>query len=86
MGTRTVRLDEEAERALEEIMRSTGLSVSAALKQGLSVLREEIARSASVTPYEVFEKLDLGDGGYAVAPAREAKQSLRETIARKHRP
>ena len=84
MTTRTVRLDDEAEKALEEITRATGLSVSAALKKGLSALREEIARNASTTPYEVYEKLVLGPGGYAVAPAREAKRSLRDTIARKH--
>jgi len=84
MATRTVRLDDEAEKTLEEITPATGLSVSAALKKGLSALREEIARNASATPYEVYEKLDLGAGGYTVAPARRAKRALRDTIARKH--
>ena len=35
MSTRTVRLDEESEQALEEVRQQTGRSVSAALKQGL---------------------------------------------------
>ena len=85
MGTRTVRLDDEAEKSLEEITRVTGLSVSAALKKGLIVLREEIARNASDTPYKVYEQLDLGAGGYAAAPARDSKQALRKLLERKHR-
>ena len=84
MGTRTVRLDDEAEKSLEEITRVTGLSVSAALKKGLVLLREEVARNASATPYKVYEQLDLGAGGYAAAPARVSKQTLRKLLERKH--
>ena len=84
MGTRTVRLDAEAEKSLDEITKATGLSVSAALKKGLIVLRDEVSRNASATPYDVYEKLDLGSGGYAVVSASEAKQTLRSVIARKH--
>ncbi len=43
MGMRTVRLDEEAEKALAHIVRSTGLSISGALKQGLLVLHAQLA-------------------------------------------
>jgi hypothetical protein len=35
MGTRTVRLDDEAERTLERLRTITGLSISEILKQGL---------------------------------------------------
>ena len=52
MRTTTVPLDDEAEKTLAEITRVTGLSVSAALKKGLIVLREEIARNASATPLQ----------------------------------
>ena len=83
MGTRTVRLDEEAEKSLEEITRSTGLSVSAALKKGLIVLREEVARKASATSYEIYSQLDLGPGGYAASPSDQTNQKLRDAIKRK---
>ena len=85
MGTRTVRLDDETEKTLEEITRVTGLSVSAALKKGLIALREEVARNASASPYEIYEQLDLGVGGYAIAAARDAKQAVRKAIGRKHK-
>jgi hypothetical protein len=35
MASRTVRLDRETEKVLEQIVRATGLSLSAALQQGL---------------------------------------------------
>ncbi|MGI9331893.1 MAG: hypothetical protein ACR2RL_01930 [Gammaproteobacteria bacterium] len=83
MGTKTVRLDEETEQALVEIRAVTGLSVSAALKRGLLVLREDIAQEASTTPFDVYAALDLGPGGYAQAPARRAKSAVRAVIGRK---
>lgn len=53
MVTRTVRLDSESEKILEEISRSTGLSASAALKRGLRALRAEIAKEALRPSYEI---------------------------------
>ena len=44
MGIRTVRLDQEAEKALAEIVTATGLSVSAAVKKGLLALRNDSVR------------------------------------------
>ena len=41
MGIRTVRLDEETEKVLAEIVTATGLSVSGAMKKGLRVLLME---------------------------------------------
>jgi len=35
VATRTVRLDDEAEAALQQIHKATGLPISEALKQGL---------------------------------------------------
>ncbi len=39
---------------------------------------------AATRPYEVYHRLDLGPGGYAVAPARGAKAVLARVIAAKH--
>jgi hypothetical protein len=83
MGTRTVRLDEETEQTLGEIRAMTGLSVSAALKRGLMVLREDIAKEVSTTPFEIYATLDLGPGGYAAGPAKRAKGAVRDVIRRK---
>lgn len=85
MGTRTVRLDEESERLLADIRRATGLSVSDALKRGLVALRDVLAARTAAEPFAVYERLDLGAGGYARAPARQAKRAVREVVRRKHR-
>lgn len=39
MATRTVRLDDEAEAALQQIRDATGLPISEALKRGLQTLK-----------------------------------------------
>lgn len=82
MSTRTVRLDEESERALAEVCRETGMSVSDALKAGLVAVRQGLKEAASTDPWSVYRVLDLGPGGYARAPARRAKQSLRRVIGK----
>ena len=83
MGVRTVRLDEEAEQALAYIVHTTGLSVSGALQQGLLALREQLAQPAHRTPYDIYAALDLGPGGYAIAPSTETRRGVREAIKRK---
>ena len=83
MGTRTVRLNAACELKLEEVCKRTGLSVSEVLRRGIEAYAASVDQSAE-TPYEVFSRLDLGPGGYAVAPAREAKQAVARVIRRKH--
>ena len=85
MGIRTVRLDEEAEKALAQIVTVTGLSVSAAMKKGLLVLRNNAVRDAQRAPYDIYKELDLGPGGYAVAPATQTRRGVRAAIRRKLR-
>lgn len=86
MATRTVRLDEEAERALQEVRDATGLPISEALKRGLRVLKAELEATAARAPYEIYREIDLGAGGYALGPARRAKATVRESIRKKFRP
>lgn len=83
MATRTVRLDDEAERILEQLVRTTGLSISAVFKQGLIAYREQIARPAGRPAYEIYEELDLGPGGYALAPSTESRRGVQEALRRK---
>lgn len=85
MGIRTVRLDDETEKALEQIVTATGLSVSGAMKKGLLVLRNEVAREAERVPYDIYKELDLGPGGDAIAPATQTRRGVRTALRRKLR-
>ncbi len=84
MATRTVRLDDEAEEALRQIRERTGLPISEALKRGLRSLQKEIAEQPKPTAWEIYKQLDIGPGGYAIAPARDYKRALREKLRKKH--
>ena len=83
MSTRTVRLDEETEKVLHQIVQITGLSVSSVLKKGVLALREDIGRHTQRLPYDVYKELDLGPGGYASAPSTESRRGVREAIRKK---
>jgi hypothetical protein len=85
MATRTVRLDLEAEKALREVQAATGLPISEALKRGLRSLQEQVRREAGRTPYDVYQELDLGPGGYAVAPSTDTRRGVRLALKRKLR-
>jgi hypothetical protein len=85
MATRTVRLDAEAESALREIRQATGLPISEALKRGLRSLHEQVAREAGRSPFDVYDQLDLGPGGYAVGPSTDTRRAVREAVKRKLR-
>ena len=85
MAIRTVRLDEETEQALAEIRAVTGLPISEALKRGLRALQEQVREHADRLPYDVYREMDLGEGGYAVAPSTEVRRGVRAAIKRKLR-
>lgn len=85
MATRTVRLNAEEERALEELVRKTQLPVSEILRRGLQALEREAAERAPRAAFEIYRHLDLGPGGYSNRPATESRQGAREAILRKHR-
>ena len=81
MATRTVRLDDETEQVLEEIRAATGLPISEALKLGLRTLQDQL-RSGEMTrsPYEIYRELDLGPGGYAIAPSTDVRAAVRRRL------
>ena len=83
MSTRTVRLDPEAEKALGAIRRATGLSISESLKRGLAALQREIRGGATSAAWEVYRRLDLGPGGYAVAPSDAGRAAIRAVIEKR---
>jgi len=83
MATRTVRLDDEEEAALLRIRKATGLPVSEALRSGLRTLQERVERKTRQKPYDVYKELDLGPGGYAIAPSTDTRRGVAEAIRRK---
>jgi hypothetical protein len=85
MATRTVRLDDEAEAALQQIRDITGLPISEALKQGLQSLRRQVRDDAQRRPFDVFRQLDLGPGGYANAPSTETRRGVAAALRKKFR-
>lgn len=85
MGLRTVRLDDETEKVLKQVTKKTGWSVSTALKRGVLVLREEVDRSSQRPAFEIYRRLDLGPGGYALAPSTETRRGMQIALRRKAR-
>ncbi len=84
MATRTVRLDEEAEKVLDEVRAATGLPISEALKEGLRSLQHRLKDSEPVrAPYDIYRELDLGPGGYAIGPSTDARAAVRKLLKNK---
>lgn len=85
MPIRTVRLDDDAEKALQEVRDATGLPMSEVLKRGLRALRERVKQEATRTPFDIYQELDLGPGGYAVAPSTAVRRGVRKALRKKLR-
>jgi hypothetical protein len=80
-----VRLDDEAEAALQQIRDATGLPISEALNRALQALKERVEQQSELTPYDVYKQLDLGSGGYAVEPSTDARSTVIAAIRKKLR-
>jgi hypothetical protein len=85
MATRTVRLDKETERALAEVRQATGLPISAVLKRGIRVLRDQVREGVGGSAADIYRELDLGPGGYAIAPSSDVKRAIRRAVKNKLR-
>jgi hypothetical protein len=82
MSLRTVRLDDEAEKVLEQVRKKTGWSVSTALKRGVLVLRDEVGRRSQQSAFDIYRRLDLGPGGYAIAPSTDTRRGMQLALRR----
>jgi len=58
---------------------------SFALKAGLVAVQEALQEQASGDAWLVYKSLDLGPGGYSLAPARRAKEAPPGLLARPRR-
>ena len=80
-----MRLDDEAEAVLQQIRDVTGLPISEALKQGLRSLKQRVGEESARRPYDLYQQLDLGPGGYAVAPSTETRRGVATVLRKKLR-
>ncbi len=85
MGLRTVRLDDETEKVLTLVRKKTGWSISATFKHGVLALGDEVRRSTTRSTFDIYRQLDLGPGGYAVAPSTETRRGMQLALKRKSR-
>lgn len=85
MATRTVRLDDEDEAILREMVEATGLSVSGVLKRGLMAARDSLRAESLSRPWDVYCELDLGPGGTSKGSARSAKRDVRSLLQERAR-
>jgi hypothetical protein len=84
MAVWKVRLDEDGERILTALARDAGLSVSAVFKQGLLALRDK-RMAGYPNANEIYRQLDLGPGGYALAPSTETCHGVEQALCRQRR-
>jgi hypothetical protein len=85
MATRTVRLDDDAEKTLRQIRQATGLPISEVLKRGLRSLHDQVRNDTVRVPYEIYCELDLGPGGYAIAPSTDVRRGVTRALRKKLR-
>lgn len=85
MGLRTVRLDEETENILKQVTKKTGWFVSTTLKGGIFELRDAVSRRPPRSAFEIYLRLDLGPGGYAIAPSTNIRRGMQLALRRKFR-
>ena len=83
MSIRTVRLDNDSETLLDQLVQATGLSISAVFKRGLQSLKTELAETKRPSSWDIYEQIDLGPGGYSIAPSTEVRRGVQEAIRRK---
>jgi hypothetical protein len=82
---RTVRFD-GAGKTLADVRKATGLPTSEALNQGLRSLQKHLKHESAEVPFDIYKELDLGIGGYAIAPSTAIKKGVRRALKRKNRP
>ena len=68
---------------MADVCNRTGLSIPDVERRGIDASSTSVDQAAE-TPYEVFSRLDLGPGDYAIVPARQAKQAVARAIRDKH--
>ena len=85
MTIRTVRLDESTDKILDDIVKTTGLSMSAVIKKGLTSLYEKLTKEQEVTPYDIYSSLSIGKGRRNIPPSTSSKAAVQKAILLKYK-
>lgn len=67
-----------------QTMVKIAMALGAVVRIRLEGNEKRAAVAAKESAREIYEELDLGAGGYAVAPSAEARRGIRGAIRRKH--
>jgi hypothetical protein len=60
-----------------------GRPASTTLMRGKLSLRDEMSRRSQRSAFEIYRRLDLGPGGYAIAPATDTRRGMQLALRRK---
>lgn len=82
MAAHTVRLDDGAERTLVRRRKLTHRSISEVLKRGLRAYEPLASSEGHARPCDIYARLELGAGGWSIAPAWDAKRVVRRATRR----
>ena len=85
MSVRTVRLDQNTEKALATIVRKTNLSISGAIKKGLLVFYDKLQHKQQNTAFEIYSQINLGEGDTNIPASTNTRQAVLEVLKRKHK-
>jgi hypothetical protein len=78
-------LDDETEKILKQVTKKTGWSVSWTLKRGILALRDEAGRNSHQSAFDIYQRLDLGPGGYAIVASTDTRRGMQIALRRKPR-
>lgn len=84
MRLRTVRLDQNSESALQDIIKLTGLPASEIFRESIIVYKDRLTeQQPKKTPYEIY--LSLGDipGSKDIPPASESRKNVQKILNKK---
>ena len=83
MALRTVRLDQKTEETLQQICQRTGMPMSEVFKRGIRAVEKQLCDSSEQRPFDLYQSLDLGPGGYARAASTDALAGVTAAIRKK---
>jgi hypothetical protein len=85
MVHRNSYLNSETEKVQKEMKKKAGRSVSPTLKRGILVLRDEVSRHPQRSAFKIYQRLDLGPGGYTLAPSTDTRRGMQFALLRNSR-
>ncbi len=70
---------------MKQVTKETGWSLSTTFKRRILTLRDEVSRRPQRSAFKIYRRLDLGPGGYAIAPSTDTRHGMQRAFRRKSR-